>query len=138
MTDTRELRLPDERPWPAWALPVSAVAGVGALGAGLGLAVARYWGDPLPLAIAPVLLVMAAGCGAAVVRRALRHERRTYAVTEVAVVLAVAAVLYAGSPLGRAVLAALVGGGLLATAWAVRSERRQPTKMQNGWPSRSA
>ncbi|TDC52031.1 hypothetical protein E1212_10525 [Jiangella ureilytica] len=128
---------PRHHRWPAWALPASVVAGPGAVGTGVGLAVARYRQEPQGLAIVLVVLLIAALGGAAAVSRAMRHERRRYAVTEIAVILAAALLFYAGSTMGRMVLAALVGGGLLATARTIRGERRQPTKMQNGWPSRS-
>ncbi|TDD66338.1 hypothetical protein E1262_22290 [Jiangella aurantiaca] len=139
MTDTRDAPPLDGHTWPAWALPAAAIAGPGASGAGVGMVVARYWSDPGPLALIVVMIVVATLCGAGVVSRAMRHERRRYAVTEIAVMLAIALLFYADGPLGRAVLAALVGGGLLATARRIRGDRRrQATKMQNGWPDGSA
>lgn len=139
VTDIGDVAPRDARRRPAWARPVSAAGGLGVVGVGAGLAVARYHEEPGGLAFGLVLILVTVLCGGAVVSRALRHERRRHTVTEIAVVLGVALLLYAGSPPGRMVLAGLVGGGLLATARTTRRARdRQATKMQNGWPDGSA
>ncbi|WP_116951615.1 hypothetical protein [Jiangella endophytica] len=138
MTDLREAPPSGGHRWPAWALPVSIVAGLGAAGVGAGLAVARYGEEPGVVAFGLGVLLVTVLFGAGVVSRAMRHERRRHAVTEIAVILGIALLFYAGSPPGRIVLAGLAGGGLFATARTIRRDRRQATKMQNGWPDGSA
>lgn len=122
MTDVPDAPARARHRWPAWALPTSLVAGLGAAGVGAGLAVARYGDAPGRLAFGLAVLLLTVLCGAAVVSRAMRHERRRYAVTEVSVILAVALLLYAGSQVGRMALTGLVGGGLLAIAWTIRRD----------------
>ncbi|SDU48680.1 hypothetical protein [Jiangella alkaliphila] len=139
MTDVPDAPAPADHRWPAWALPAATAGGVVLVLAGMGLSVARYRAEPFGLAVAVPLLVVTTLAGAGVVSRAMRHGQRRYAVTEIAVMLGVALLFYAGRTPGHLVLATMVGGGLLATARTIRRDRdRQATKMQNGWPERSA
>lgn len=122
MTDVPDAPARADHRSPASVLPLSVGAGLVATGVGAGLAVARYGDAPGRLAFGLVVLLVTVLCGAGVVLRAMRHERRRYAVTEIAVILAVALALYAGSQVGRMALAGLVGGGLLATARTIRRD----------------
>ncbi|PZF79487.1 hypothetical protein [Jiangella anatolica] len=139
MTGTRDAAVRVDHRWPGWALPAATAAGWVLVVVALGLAAARYHEEPFALGIAVPLLLITTLAGAGVVSRAMRHDQRRYAVTEIAVFLGLALLFYAYSTPGRLVIATMVGGGLLATARTIRRDReRQATKMQNGWPERSA